>query len=429
MYKKLFIALFIALIISIPAQARIYILIDELGMVAAERKFPIAVPSFVSPKGKKKGGVYKKMITLLHKDLKIADLFQVFDEKALPKKDTDSTEIDFKKWRALEVKALVKGVVEKVPGGKSKLQIRLYDVAEGEMIMGKQYMVNSKNYIEATHRIMDNILLGLTGVRGPFHSKIAASCGKPFRRKILSYRMDSTNSGNLVKKGINDISPAWSPNGRQIAYTSFSSRYPEVYISGKQITEFFSTTITPTWTPNGTNLVIASAKSGNTELYVVNQSGNIIRQITKEPNIDFNPSVSPNGKVVFSSERAGGLQLFVTSLNGGAASQLTYTGYQNDQPDWSPDGKKIAFSGKNRGNFDIFVMDANGSNIRRLTRGEGSNESPTWAPDSRYLAFHSSRGKKLSGIYVMLEEGVTQTKVKKSGLCQNLDWGPWLSSK
>lgn len=420
MMSKFIVFLALCFLCATQAQARIYILIDQ----ASEKKFPIAVPQFVKEDGKADGSS-RKLYELIKKDLKISGMFQVLDDAVLPHQDTDVDRIDFSKWQAIEVGALVKGIVKKY-NGNGVIEIRLYDVGNKEMIFGKRYTVNSKNYIDAAHRFVDSLMKELTGTRGPFESLIAGSCGKSFKRQIGTFEMDDARRGGMTKGGMNNISPSWSPNGKTIAYTSFASGFPEVYVgNNKKVTNFKSTTITPAWTPDGSNLIVASAFSGSTELYLITLSGKVIRQLTKGPSIDFNPSLSPDGRIVFSSERAGGLHLFAMSMNGGGATQLTYTGYQNDQPDWSPDGTKIVFAGRDQGVFDIFVMDADGSNILRLTRGEGSNESPTWSPDSRYIAFSSSRG----GIYVMLEDGTSQTLLEKTGGCINLDWGPWLTKE
>lgn len=419
MKKKILLLSLVLLSFTRYANARIEILIDT---AASDRKFPVAVPHFLNESGGSAGGMAKKMQMLIQKDLRITGLFDVLDDSRLPQSDKDTTEINFDKWKAIEVGALVKGVAT-----KEGIQLRLYDVVGQKMLMGKQYTVNGKNYVDAVHRFVDSLLAALTGFRGPFESKIAASCGKPFKRQIMTFEMDGERMGRFTKGGVNNISPSWSPDGGRIAYTAFTSRYPEVWVSsgggGRQVTNFKSTTITPAWTPDGGSLVLASAQSGDTELYQVSLSGGIIRQVTSSPNIDLAPSFSPDGRIVFSSERGGGLHLYSTSIGGGGASRLTFVGYQNDQADWSSDGARIVFSSRDRGAFDVFIMDSDGSNIQRLTRDEGNNESPTWAPDSRYIVYSSTRG----GLYTMLDDGTAQMLIPKSGGCMNSDWGPWLT--
>lgn len=418
MMKKFLLVTLALCAVAVRANARIEILIDA----AADKKFPIAVPAFLNEKGGGGGGFSKKMQMLIQKDLRIAGIFEVLDDSRLPHADKDTTEINFEKWKAIEAQALVKGIVS-----KNSVQLRLYDVGGQKMLIGKQYTVNGKNYIDAVHRFMDSLLGALTGFRGPFDSKIAASCGKPFKRQIMTFDMDGERVGRFTKGGVNNISPSWSPDGSRIAYTAFTTRYPEVWVSsggaGRQVTSFRSTTITPAWTPDGGSLVLATAKSGDTELYQVSLNGGVIRQVTSSPNIDLAPSFSPDGRIVFSSERGGGLHLYATTLGGGGASRLTFVGYQNDQADWSSDGARIVFSSRDRGAFDVFLMEADGSNIQRLTRDEGNNESPVWGPDSRYIAYSSSRG----GIFTMLDDGTAQTLIPKTGGCLNTDWGPWLS--
>lgn len=406
--------LFVLTVIASQAHARIYILIDE----ASTNKFPIAVPEFLTASGGR-SGTTSKLTTLLKKDLNIAGIFQVMDEDSFAVDDRDVERIDFNKWQAIEAQALVKGVVD-----RDSVQIRLYDIAERRMLLGKQYTLSGKNYIDAIHRFVDSLMKSLTGIRGPFESRIAGSCGKPFKRHIGWFEMDGERSGGLTGGSGNQISPSWSPDGGRVTYTSFATRFPEVYISGRQVTSFNSTTITPVFTPDGGHLVVASAFSGDTELYMVSTGGKVISQITHSPNIDLAPAFSPDGgQIAFSSERTGGLHLFVTDVGGGGARRLTYTGYQNDQADWAPDGTKIVFTGRDTaGAFDIFIMDSDGSNIQRLTRGMGSNESPTFAPDSRYVVFSSTKG----GLYVMLADGMSEAVIPKSGGCLNPEWGPWL---
>ena len=180
MLKKLFVFLILGLTLGLfsvsSAQARIYILIDE----ASNNKFPIAVPDFLTSSGGK-SGAGSKYADLLIKDLSVAGIFNVLDESKFPSDDRDVDHIDFSKLKALDAQALVKGVVS-----GSKLELRLYDVAEQKMVLGKQYTINAKNYADAVHRFTDSLMKELTGTRGPFESKIAASCGHSFKRTIAA---------------------------------------------------------------------------------------------------------------------------------------------------------------------------------------------------------------------------------------------------
>lgn len=420
--KKLLL-IFLLLLLSAPADAKIYILIEE----ASARKFPIAVPQFLTVHGKQ-SSLTKEITGLVKTDLRIAGIFKVLDEATFLRQDTDVKQIDFSKWTAIEAHALLKGIVDS-KGGKTVIEMRLYDTQTRELLVGKQYTVKKKNFSAAIHRFMDELMKALTGRKGPFSSKITAACGKNNARQIHTFAIDGTQHNRVTKMRANNISPNWSPDGKTITFTSFIKYFPEIFSVGsdgggfKQLTNNKSTSITPAFSPNGGNIVFASARSGDTELYLMSRSGRITSRLTRILNIDVSPSWSPDGsQIVFASERAGNLHLFAMGAGGGGARRLTYTGYQNDQPDWSPDGRKIVFTARDRGAFDIFIMNSDGSLIQRLTRDEGNNESPTWSPDSRYIAF--SRGG--AGIYVMLDDGSSQFRIPNTSGCINPDWGPRL---
>lgn len=422
MKKNLFLLLF--LLMPLAAQAKIYILIDE----ASAKKFPIAVPVMTTDGGSV-NSFSEEVTALLKKDLDIAGLFKVIDERAFVKKDTDTVDhVDFSKWTAIEAMALVKGTVGS-KGGKIVLEARLYDTQTQALLVGKQYTFPKKDYPAAVHRFVDEIMKALTGTAGPFSSKVTAACGKVGARQIYTFAIDGTQYSQVTKVKGNNISPNWAPGGGTIAFTSFMKYYPEVFsisASGgglRQVTNLKSTTITPAFSPSGNALVYASSKNGDTELYVTGPGGGTGRRLTNSLNIDVSPAWSPDGsRIVFASERAGNLHLFSMSADGGGASRLTFTGYQNDQPDVSPDGKKIVFTARDRGAFDIFLMNSDGSYIQRVTRDEGNNESPTWSPDSRYISFSRAN----SGIFVMLADGNNQVGIPGTAGCINPDWSGYL---
>lgn len=421
-----YIFLLLLLLAPLAAQAKIYIVIDE----ASSRKFPIAVPQMLD-EGGSSSALTQQVTALLKKDLGIAGIFKVLDEAHFVERDTDTQQIDFAKWTAIEAHALVKGMVTS-SGGKSILEARLYDTQTQQLIVGKQYTFTKKDYAQVVHRFTDEVMKALTGIRGPFSSRVVASCGKANGRQIQTFSIDGAVQGAVTRLKANNISPNFSPDGGTIVFTSFIKYFPEIFSINadgtglKQLTDFKATSITPTFSPNGETIVFASSKGGDTELYSMSRAGRSPQKITNILNIDVSPAFSPDGgNIVFASERAGNLHLFSMGAGGGGASRLTYTGYQNDQPDWSPDGRKIVFTARDRGAFDVFLMNPDGSMIQRLTRDEGNNESPTWSPDSRYVVFASGRAGG-SGIYVMLADGNNQTLIPNTQGCINPDWGPWL---
>ncbi len=101
-----------------------------------------------------------------------------------------------------------------------------------------------------------------------------------------------------------------------------------------------------------------------------------------------NALASNTGRIVFSSLRDGNTEIYVMDANGGNQENLTNHPAADYQPDWSPDGRKIAFvSGRHGGVSQIHVMDADGKNVIRLTDGRWSKGDPDWSPDGGKIVF------------------------------------------
>jgi TolB protein len=89
---------------------------------------------------------------------------------------------------------------------------------------------------------------------------------------------------------------------------------------------------------------------------------------------------------------------------------LTFQGRYNTEPNWSPQGDKIAYSGMASGEINIYVIDVDGGDPIQLTQNQGSNESPSWSPDGSLIVFSSTR-EGLSRIYVMTAYGTDQRRL------------------
>ncbi len=113
--------------------------------------------------------------------------------------------------------------------------------------------------------------------------------------------------------------------------------------------------------------------------------------------------------LVFASNRHGtsgsALQLYTMNGDGTRPTRLTANAATDDQPEWSPDGKKIAFFSRRAGTQQVFVMNADGSEETNLTRREGADSAPAWRPDGKKILFVSDRDGKGLRLHVMDANG------------------------
>ncbi len=190
--------------------------------------------------------------------------------------------------------------------------------------------------------------------------------------------------------------PAWSPDGRRIAFRLFQpgQARPDIYVAranGAGSTPLVDQAAMPSWSPGGRSLAFANLREGQRGISVVNVSEGLrgesdVRIVTRVSDDipEEQPAWSPDGKqIAFTSQRDGTSDIWVVDARGGEPRNLTNHPGLDNSAAWSPDGKYIAFgstrdSGSMEGG-DIYVMDSDGSNVRRITTGQASY-SPRWSP-------------------------------------------------
>ena len=264
-------------------------------------------------------------------------------------------------------------------------------------------------------------------------AQIAFSSNRDGNWEIYVMDVDGGNQQNLSNNRSDDKHPSWSPDGKRIAFLSNRDGLRndlrityEIYVmdadggNQQRLTENPNNDWDPSWSPDGKSIAFASDRDGrfNYEIYVMDADGGNLQRLTENPDgdDDRHPSWSPDGKrIVFSARRDGHFEnkfgityeIYVMDADGGNQQRLTENRKNDWYPSWSPDGKRIAFAADRKGdlvNFEIYVMDADGGNQQRLTENRGDDESLSWSPDGKRIAFMSDRDGNFE-IYVMDADG------------------------
>ena len=384
------------------------------------RKIPLAVPLFKNESGTTEEKRLSNSSTeLLASSLEFTGYFKLLDRGAFlfdpDKHGVLTPQINFGNWTVIGAELLITGLFQET-NGIITMELRLFDTFKSRRIIGKKYTGKKTDLRRMIHRFCSEVIKYLTGHRGVFGSKIAFISTGSGNKEIYTCAFDGYNPQQVTRNRSINLSPAWSSDGRHLAYTSYKKGKPDIFI--KNLAEMQETSInkkglniTPAWMPGKFELAATLSFSGDQEIYLLTGSGKVIKRLTNIRGIDISPTWSPDGKkLAFVSNRSGSPQIYVQDLTSGKVRRLTYEGSYNTQPSWSPRGDKIAYASVVDGRRNIVIMGLDGQEALQLTHESGDNEAPSWSPDGSLIAFSSNREGPFR-IYVMTAFGTDQRRL------------------
>jgi TolB protein len=409
---------------SLPIAARAQLRVEITGV--GSQQLPIAIAPFAA-----EGGVPQDIAAIVRDDLTRSGLFRMVDTGPQPVADTASPNlID---WKARGADALVIGSVRRLADGRFDVRFRLLDTVKQAQLDGLSYLSAASDLRLTAHRIADRIYEKLTGERGVFATRIAyvvQTSRNAWELHIAD--ADGANPQAALRSREPIISPAWSPDGGRLAYVSFETGKPVVYVhtvtSGerKAVANFRGSNSAPAWSPDGRTLAVTLTREGNSQVFLMNADGTNVRRLTQTTGIDTEPMFSPDGQwIYFTSDRGGGPQIYKMPANGGNAQRITFNGDYNISPRLSPDGKLLAYVGRRNGRFQVMILDLASGQETPIT-DTVRDESPSFAPNGRLVLYATEVGGR--GILASASiDGRVRTRLTgPSGDIREPTWGPYI---
>lgn len=291
------------------------------------------------------------------------------------------------------------------------LEGHLFETGTGKMIFGKRYIGSTQVLRLMVHRLADELVFRYTGEKGISQTKIVYLSEKGGVKEIRLMDYDGFNNRRIgLDRGI-IISPKWSPDGKQLTYTSYRDGNPDIYVADlgrgllRKVISFSGLNISPSWSLSGDQIAFATTRDGNAEIYTVDKEVRRFKRLTFNQADDISPSWSPTGnEIAFTSDRGGTPQIYIMGADGTDARRITFEGDYNTSPVWSPKGDWIAYTCRKDGLLKICRIRPDGSELTQLTFGGSDDEAPSWSPDGRHIVFTSNREKNRS-IYMMNIDG------------------------
>ena len=248
--------------------------------------------------------------------------------------------------------------------------------------------------------------------------------GEGHRFQLVVANADGRNQRVVATSREPLMSPAWSPDGRQVAYVGYQHGDPQIYVrdlqtgSMRRMVDQPGVNGSPAWSPDGKSLALCLSVGGNRDIYVIDLDTGARQRLTDDAANDAEPAWSPDGsQIAFTSDRSGEQQIYSVSISGGAAQQLT-ADEAASHPGFSPDGESLAFVSHRAGTSRVALMELQTHAVRYVSPGP-ADDNPTFALDGAALLYQSRQDSELA---LVTKEGLPLERIAARGALYGVAW-------
>jgi TolB protein len=373
----------------------------------------------------------------LYNDLSNAGIFDLVSRDMAPRATPGGqSEIQLPQWSAAPANAAMVAFGNlAVSGGRLVVNGFLDDAKNPQypQVFARQYTdaATDNNARAIAHRFADEIIARLGGgITGIAETKVFYVKQTGSSKEIWEMDYDGANQHQITHVGY-AISPRVSPDNSRVAFSQLGrssgfqiGMYSLLLNRTVSFANVGGTNVSPAWAPNGQQLAFSSSRTGDPEIWVSDAQGTSAHRVTDFRGPDVSPTWNPKtgAQIAWVSGRTGLPQIYIMDADGSGVQRMTDGGYASS-PSWSPNGQFLAFAWDRKygpgapGGQDIYVMEIATKKWIQLTHDSGRCDFPAWSPDGRHLVYANSPDGRAdhTRIMTMLADGTQKHALTGSG--------------